>query len=98
MLNQIKKFKNAIHIYKLNNGFIRSDISCCPCCNSLLEETNTDHIEYTLCECTYYCPRCQKDVGVWAYGNLDEDSIYTKLPQKTKEKLLSRMWRKARNE
>lgn len=95
MLNQIKKLKKAVSYYKESNGFISSDLNCCPNCNGDIETEHTDYIEYTLCACTYYCPRCQRIVGSWAYGTFNPYDIYSKVNPKKREKIFDQMYKNA---
>lgn len=98
MLNEIKKLKKAVSYYKESNGFISSDLNCCPNCNGDIEEEHVDYIEYTMCACTYYCPRCQTRVGEWAYGTVNPYSLYTRLKPEKVNKILDQMYRKAEKE
>lgn len=95
MLNEIKKLKKAVSYYKESNGFISSDLNCCPNCNGIIEEENTDYLEHTMCACTYYCPRCQRIVGSWAYGTFNPYDIYSKVNPKKREKIFDQMYKNA---
>ena len=90
-MNKTKMFKNALYSYHYNNGFVGVKMVKCPICNGEIKEINQETMDRFTCEYDDYCPKCDRIVGHFAYGDYQPMSD---LSEKKMRKIMQKAYEK----